>query len=187
MILATTNISPNVVVTLQQVNVYVMYSKSQEMLLHICLAFRTLNCSSAFFPERLISSVTGLLSSSTSLNQSFLPFQLYFSFWNLEALIIALSMMTVWFSPPSSCGALAHILSHTLTTVFSDFSSLPYFPRLWSIDSWAPGLSVSAHHPSTHLSWMPRCRLKYLLCFVGLKTMSSRLFCQIYILMKQHV
>lgn len=133
-----------------------------------------LSCS-FLLPERLISSVTELPSSSTLLNKLFLLFHLHFSIWNLELLIVALSIKT--FLSVSllsfSCGVLAHMLSHTLTTVFSVFSSLLYFPGPWSTGSSAPGLRVSGHRPSAHSCWMPRCRLKYFFCFVGLEIMSS--------------
>lgn len=112
-----------------------------------------------------------------------------FSFWNVEPLIIALSIKT--FLSVSllsfSCGALARMLSHILTRIFSVFFSLLSFPGLWSTGSSAPGLRVSGHHPSNRLCWTPRCRLKYAFCFVGLKTMFSCLLCETYILMKQHV
>lgn len=138
---------------------------------------------SFLLPERLISSVTELPSSSTLFKH------LYFCFWNLEPLIVALSVRAFLSVSllSSSCGALAHMLPHTPTRVFSVFSSLLYFPRPWSRGSSAPGLRVSGHHPSTHLWWMPRCRLKYLFCFVSLENMSSCDFCETYIFVKQHL
>lgn len=162
------------------------------MLLNICLAPCTLNYSTAFFHLRGSSPVSPNFCPPVLFSISFFYFfnLFFFSFWNLEPLIVVVfikKFLSVFPFLSFPCEGLAYMLSYPLTTPFSVFSSLLYFPGLWSPGSSAPGLRVCDHYPSTHLCWIPRCRLKYLFCFVGLEAMPSCLFWETYVLMKQHV
>lgn len=179
--------SPNTVVTLLS-DYIIIDGKSQEVLLNICLAFCTstiLQLSCTWKADLQCHWNATHQCSFHSVFFTFSPPFFVLKPWGTNCFSLNKGIFVCAFSPLVRIQLTC--FPKTFATVLLVPFSLLCFSEPWSTGSSAPGLRVSGHCPLIHSCWTPRCGLKYLFCFVRLETMSSCLFCETWILMKQHV